>query len=101
MQEAYKFIEENLTNGKTIVTWRPSRDTVKKSEHRDREHVKPCHSLLECVYWEMRSKSHMGLSSHQSSWFAHFFVHEKGHEGHTLYKEALLILASVVQVYDA
>lgn len=54
MQEAYKFIEGNLTNIKTTVTWRPSRDTVKKSEHRDREYAMPCHSLLQCVHWEIR-----------------------------------------------
>lgn len=54
MQEAYKFIEGNLTNIKTIVTWRPSRDTVKKSEGRDREHAMPCHSLLQFVHWEIR-----------------------------------------------
>jgi len=30
-------------------TWGPTRDTVKNSEHSDREHVMLCHSLLRCV----------------------------------------------------
>ena len=49
MQEAYKFTEENLANGKKIVIGGPPRDTVKKSEHSDREHVMPCHSTKVCA----------------------------------------------------
>lgn len=50
MQKAYKVIEENLANSKTIVTWGLPRDAVKKSEHSDGEHGMPCHSLLRCVH---------------------------------------------------